>query len=62
VEVKLGVNDEDKAADSLLKLAKKIVGSGGSPPAFLAVICGVCNFSYTRPDGVHVVPITSLDV
>jgi predicted AAA+ superfamily ATPase len=62
VEVKLGVNDEDKAADSLLRVAKKIVGDGGSPPAFLAVICGVSNFSYTRSDGVHVVPVTALDV
>jgi predicted AAA+ superfamily ATPase len=61
VEVKLGVNDEDKAADSLLKLTRKIVDNNGSPPAFLAAICGVCNFSYTRPDGVHVVPITALD-
>jgi predicted AAA+ superfamily ATPase len=60
VEVKLGMNDENKAANSLLKLTNKIVDSGGSPPAFLAVICGVCNFSYTRPDGVHVVPVTAL--
>jgi hypothetical protein len=45
----------------LLRLAKKVVGNGGSPPAFLAVLCGVCNFSYTRPDRVHVVPLTALD-
>jgi predicted AAA+ superfamily ATPase len=61
-EVKLGVSEEDKAADSLLRLAKKIVDGGGDPPAFLAAICGVCNFSYTRPDGVHVVPVTALDM
>ncbi|MDR2197002.1 MAG: DUF4143 domain-containing protein [Coriobacteriales bacterium] len=62
VEVKLGVGDADVAAGTLQALEKKIHKAGGKPPTFLAVICGVCNFSYTRKDGVLVLPITALGV
>jgi len=59
-EAKLGVNDADKAAESLLRLKGKIVGAGGEAPVFLAVVCGVGDFAYVREDGVMVVPLTSL--
>ncbi len=29
-------------------------------PSVLCVICGLTRFTYTRPDGVVVVPLTSL--
>jgi predicted AAA+ superfamily ATPase len=60
IEIKLGVGEADYAAESLLRLEKKIVAGGGRPPAFLAVICGVCDYSYTREDGVLVIPLTAL--
>lgn len=60
IEVKLGVGQADTAANSLLALRRKITALGGRPPEFLAAICGVCNNSYTRDDGVRVIPATAL--
>jgi predicted AAA+ superfamily ATPase len=62
IEVKLGATQEDEAAESLIAVEKKIVKAGGKPPAFKAAICGVCDFSYQRADGVYVIPITALGV
>lgn len=59
-EVKLGHNQADKAALNLLKLRAKIENAGGRPPVFLAVIEGLGDYAYTRPDGVHVIPIQTL--
>ncbi|WP_456055837.1 hypothetical protein [Agathobacter sp.] len=33
---------------------------GDNPPKVLCVICGMSNMAYKRPDGVYVVPITTL--
>jgi predicted AAA+ superfamily ATPase len=60
IEVKLGVTEADTAARSLLSLEKKITRAGGVPPVFKAAICGVCDFSYVREDGIFVIPITAL--
>jgi predicted AAA+ superfamily ATPase len=62
VEIKLGHNQADKAAASLLKVKEKIVAAGGKPPAFLAVVEGLGGFAYTREDGVYVIPICTLTV
>lgn len=60
-EIKLGANQIDAAATSLLKIKAQIEKTPqGRPPAVLGVICGMSNASYRRPDGVFVVPITSL--
>ncbi len=60
-EIKLGANQIDAAAASLLKIEKQIAESnGGKPPSVLCVICGLSNAAYKRPDGVFVVPITAL--
>jgi predicted AAA+ superfamily ATPase len=59
-EVKLGVAEADTAAASLLRLRAKLTARGARPPAFLAVICGVGEFAYTRGDEVHVIPVTAL--
>jgi predicted AAA+ superfamily ATPase len=62
LEVKLGVTEADKAASSLLRFKRKLMEKEGKPPTFLAVICGVCDFSYSREDGVLVIPLTALGV
>lgn len=60
-EIKLGANQIEAAARFLLNLKKEIENdTGGRPPAVCAVICGMANAAYQRPDGVYVIPITSL--
>ena len=60
-EIKLGANQIDFAAESLLKINKKIKEDPkGKPAKILCVICGLSNAGYKRPDGVYVVPITAL--
>lgn len=60
-EIKLGANQIDAAAESLLGIRSDIEKDPkGKPPAILAVICGMSNAAYQRPDGVYVVPITAL--
>lgn len=59
-EIKLGANQIDKAAASLIELRDKIVEEGGKAPSMMCVICGMSNAAYQRPDGVYVVPITAL--
>lgn len=59
-EIKLGANQIEKAANDLLNLKKQIESENGKAPSVLCVICGLTNAAYQRPDGVYVVPITSL--
>ncbi len=59
IEVKLGTGQIDAAAKSLLKL-NDFFAKEGKPPSFLCVVCGMAVYAYRRPDGVYVVPITSL--
>lgn len=60
-EIKLGANQIDAAAQSLLSLKKSFENDPkGKPPAVLCVLCGLTNAAYQRPDGVYVVPITAL--
>ncbi|WP_419924587.1 ATP-binding protein [Candidatus Poriferisocius sp.] len=59
-EIKLGVPDAiDKGAESLLRLRAKLKGGRTGPPARLAVITAI-GYAYERPDGVCVVPLTSM--
>ena len=55
VEVKLGETDIDKAAASLAKLADRV----SRPPKSLVIITAT-SLSYTRDDGIHVVPLGTL--
>ncbi|MFA6773801.1 MAG: DUF4143 domain-containing protein [Sphaerochaeta sp.] len=55
-EIKLGANQIDAAAQSLLKIQAKFL----KPASSLCVICGLSNAAYRRPDGVYVVPLTAL--
>ena len=59
-EVKLGGQDAiDHGAKTLMALRDKVGGEGMKPPSFLAVITAT-GYAYTRPDGVHVIPIGCL--
>ncbi|MDO5862036.1 MAG: DUF4143 domain-containing protein [Thermoplasmata archaeon] len=59
-EIKTRSNKTDEAAESLKKVAKYFENQDWTPPTFLCVICATAPAAYTRQDGVHVVPITTL--
>ncbi|MDO5852630.1 MAG: DUF4143 domain-containing protein [Thermoplasmata archaeon] len=59
VEVRLGSNRVDEGADSLLKLSEKVDTKGMGKPSFLAVVTAT-KTAFTRPDGVHVIPLACL--
>ena len=57
-EVKLGADQVDDAAASLVRIASKFKRN---PPTSLAVIVGKSGIAYRRSeDGVYVLPITAL--
>lgn len=61
IEIKLGANQIDSAAENLKEIKESIMNEENSvPPSELIVICGLTNAAYQRPDGVYVVPITAL--
>lgn len=63
IEVKLGGDDLiDDGANSLLDLSEKIDETKMNKPSFLMVLVGTGQFSYTRDDGVMVVPVRTLGV
>lgn len=59
-EIKLGMNQVDKAAENLLHFRETITRKQGTAPTVLCVITGMSNAAYKRPDGIYVVPITAL--
>lgn len=60
IEIKLGSNQIDEAANALIRIKNKILDDGGKPPKVMCVVCGICKAAYLRDDGVYVVPITAL--
>jgi predicted AAA+ superfamily ATPase len=58
-EIKLGIGAVDAAANNLLKFSAKIDTDKTKAPAALTVITGN-GFAYKRPDGVNVVPLSTL--
>jgi len=57
IEIKLGYEDvADKAAASLKKVADKL----DRKPEFMALVSGTAPIPFRRPDGVYVIPLTSL--
>jgi hypothetical protein len=61
IEVKLGGNRlVDEGAANLLKLSQRIDTTRMPAPSFLMVLTGTGAYSYTRPDGVLVAPVTTL--
>jgi len=61
IEIKLGHHAADAAAATLLKFASTVDTFKNGEPTALIVITG-SGPAYTRPDGVHVIPITMLGV
>ncbi|MCL1799794.1 MAG: DUF4143 domain-containing protein [Promicromonosporaceae bacterium] len=59
-EIKLHEGSADDAAASLLRFASKVDVSRHGEPRFLAVLVAVGSGAYTRPDGVHVIPLDAL--
>ena len=59
IEVKLGDAWVDEAARNLKKLAENVDTDRMGRPAFLAVVTAT-RYAYTRPDGVHVIPLAVL--
>ncbi len=59
IEVKLASSREDEAAASLHRFAAKLDPERTPAPSALVVITGG-RYAFTRPDGVHVVPLGSL--
>lgn len=60
IEIKLGAHQIEEAAKNLVNINESIKREGGKPAKSLCIICGLTNAAYKRPDGVYVVPITSL--
>lgn len=60
IEIKLGGNQIDEAAKSLIKIKNKLNNKNLKTPKALCVICGLSNAAYLRDDGVYIVPITAL--
>lgn len=58
-EIKLGVGHVDDGAASLLKFAGRVDTERTGKPSALAVITST-GFGYVRPDGIGVVPVSSL--
>jgi hypothetical protein len=59
MEVKLGGSEIDRAAENLIKLKNRIDTTRMKEPSFMMVITAT-GYAYTRPDGVHVVPVGCL--
>ncbi|KAB5608544.1 ATP-binding protein [Bifidobacterium jacchi] len=61
IEVKLGGNRLiEEGAGNLRKLASRLDTSRMNKPSFLMVLTGTGAYSYTRPDGVVVAPVSTL--
>ena len=60
IEIKLGANKIEEAAENLTRIRDEIVKDGGKVPSALIVLCGLSNAAYRRLDGVCVVPLTAL--
>jgi len=58
-EMKFNPADIDVAAEGLVRTAAKFQHN---PPTALAVIVGKYGIAHRRPDGVYVIPISSLGV
>jgi hypothetical protein len=63
IEIKLSDNKIEEGVKNLLRLKNKIMSNPmarNPEPAFLAVICGKTDFCRKTPEGVYVIPLTSL--
>jgi len=56
IEVKQGTHDFDEAAKNLLRLKERVK----QEPSFLAILTASGRTSYTRDDGIHIIPLDCL--
>jgi len=59
VEIKLGSNEFDKAAESLIKFSEIVDDKKMNKPSFLMILTGT-KLGYKREDGVLIVPVACL--
>lgn len=61
-DIKLGANQIDAAAESLIKLKNSIAADekGYTTKSFMCNMWGLSNAAYRRENGAYVVPITAL--
>lgn len=63
IEIKVGQDKVDAAAENLKRVSSKVCSDEKAnvpEPAFLAVVTGMGEAAYKRPDGVLVIPIRAL--
>lgn len=61
IEIKLGANQIESAADHLKKIYKDMEKDPNAVlPSAMCIICGLSNAAYQREDGIFVVPLTAL--
>jgi len=60
IEVKLGENRIEEGARSLTRFAQTVDLDTVGQPSFLAVLTGANAYATRRPDGIDVIPITTL--
>jgi predicted AAA+ superfamily ATPase len=63
IEVKLSEEKVPQAEKNLLRLRAKVAANPAAhnrQPSFMAVLVGKATFARTTPEGIHVLPITSL--
>lgn len=60
IEIKLGSNQIDAAAENLKRINQTLIKNGNEGATSLLVIVGIGNVAYRRSDGVLVVPLTAL--
>jgi len=59
IEIKMGPNEFESAAENLLKLKARVDSDKMNSPSFLMILTAT-GMGYTRGDGIHVVPIGCL--
>ena len=61
VEIKLGANQIDSAANNLKAIYKDMEADPKAIlPSMMCIICGLSNAAYQREDGIYVIPLTAL--
>ncbi len=61
MEIKLGANQIESAAENLKKIYEKMEKDPKSIlPSAMIIVCGLSNAAYQREDGIYVVPLTAL--
>ena len=62
IEIKLGANQIESAAENLKKIYEEMEKDPKSIlPSAMIIVCGLSNAAYQREDGIYVVPLTALN-